>query len=86
MSEIRSDPAFSGAGECSERIQGLLLGLNFSLPHFLKAYNRWWQRTALLSLSAVALFCSFWFSYLFIAGNSCQGAWDTKCLLIAQKT
>ena len=29
-------------------IQGLLLGLNFSLPHFLKQCDEWWQRAALL--------------------------------------
>lgn len=66
-------------------IQGLLLGLNFSLPHFLKECDSRWQKAALLSLSAVVLFCSSWFSYLFIAGNGYQGSWDTKCRLMAQE-
>ena len=66
-------------------IQGLLLGLNFSLPHFLKQCGEWWQRAALLALSAVVLFCSSWFSYLFIAGNGYKGSWDTKSRLMAQE-
>lgn len=66
-------------------IQGLLLGLNFSLPHFLKQCDEWWQRAALLALSAVVLFCSSWFSYLFIASNGYEGSWDTKSRLMAQE-
>lgn len=66
-------------------VQGLLLGLNFSLPHFLKQCDEWWQRAALLALSAVVLFCSSWFSYLFIAGNGYEGSWGTKSRLMAQE-
>lgn len=66
-------------------IQGLLLGLNFSLPHFLKQCDEWWQRAALLVLSAVVLFCSSWFSYLFIAGNGYRDSWDMKSRLMAQE-
>ncbi len=66
-------------------VQGLLLGLNFSLPHFLKQCDALWQKASLLGLSFVVLFCSSWFSYLFIAGNGYQGSWDTKCRLMAQE-
>lgn len=66
-------------------IQGLLLGLNFSLPHFLKQCEERWQKAALLILSAVVLFCSSWFSYLFIVGNGYKGSWDTKSRLMVQE-
>lgn len=66
-------------------IQGLLLGLNFSLPHFLKQCEERWQKAALLILSAVVLFCSSWFSYLFIVGNGYEGSWDAKSRLMVQE-
>lgn len=67
-------------------IQGLLLGLNFSLPSFLKQCNGRGQRVVLMCLTAVILFCSSWFSYLYIAGQAYGDSWTTESRLLAQST
>lgn len=66
-------------------IQGLLLGLNFSLPHFLKQYDKKLKRIPLIVFSLVVLACSSWFSFLYIARHGYQDSWDTKCQLMAQE-
>lgn len=65
-------------------IQGLLLGLNFSLPSFLKQCKGRLQQVVLMSLTAVILFCSSWFSYLYIAGQAYGDSWTTESRLLAQ--
>jgi len=65
-------------------IQGLLLGLNFSLPSFLKHCETKLQQGTLLALATVVLFCSSWFSYLYIAGQAYGDSWETECRLLAQ--
>lgn len=66
-------------------IQGLLLGLNFSLPHFLKQSQKIPEKALLLIFSAVVMFCSSWFSFLYIAGQGYRDSWDTKSQLMAQE-
>lgn len=66
-------------------IQGLLLGLNFSLPTFLrKCGDNKKQKYVLYALTVVVLFCSSWFSYLFIAGRAYGDSWLTESRLLAQ--
>lgn len=65
-------------------IQGLLLGLNFSLPSFLRQCENKGQKIGLLSLTVVILFCSSWFSYLFIAKQGYSESWDSERRLLAQ--
>jgi len=66
-------------------IQGLLLGLNFSLPSFLrKCKDNKKQKFTLYALTSVVLFCSSWFSYLFIAGQVYGDSWSTESRLLAQ--
>lgn len=48
-------------------IQGLLLGLNFSFFKFLDRCQANYHKAVLLILTFVVLFCSSWFSYLYIA-------------------
>lgn len=67
-------------------IQGLLLGLNFSLPSFLQKCTTAWSKTALILLTCVVLACSSWFSYLFISGQAYGQSWDTESQLLAQDT
>ncbi len=65
-------------------IQGLLLGLNFSLPQFMQKSKGLKQKTVLMILTVVVLFCSSWFSYLFIAEKAYESSWDRKRQLEAQ--
>ena len=65
-------------------IQGLLLGLNFALPSFLKQCKGLLQQIILMSLTIVILFCSSWFSYLYIAGQAYGDSWTTESRLLAQ--
>lgn len=65
-------------------IQGLLLGLNFALPKFLEKSKGWWKKAILLSMTLVLLFCSSWFSYLYIAGQAYGKSWNTECRILAQ--
>lgn len=65
-------------------VQGLLLGLNFALPSFLRKSRGILQKGMLLFLTAVVLFCSSWFSYLFIAGQAYGDSWKTERQLLAQ--
>ena len=59
-------------------IQGLLLGLNFALPSFLKQCKGLTQQIILMFLTTVILFCSSWFSYLYIAGQAYGDSWTTE--------
>lgn len=65
-------------------IQGLLLGLNFALPSFLKKCSDWPQKAVLLLLTLVVMLCSSWFSYLYIAGKAYGESWDAESRLLAQ--
>lgn len=65
-------------------IQGLLLGLNFALPSFLRQCKNFFQKVVLYLLTIVILFCSSWFSYLFITDKAYGESWNTECWLLAQ--
>ncbi|MCM1217619.1 MAG: hypothetical protein NC548_24270 [Lachnospiraceae bacterium] len=65
-------------------IQGLLLGLNFSFFKFWNRCQENYHKLVLLILTVVVLFCSSWFSYLYIAGEVYGESWDTESRLLAQ--
>lgn len=79
----------------SGAIQGILLALSMSLPKFI---SNIWEKKAfktgvkalitlvLLVLSAISLFCSSWFSYVYIAETVHKGSWDTDSRLLVQQT
>ncbi|MCI8427157.1 MAG: hypothetical protein HFJ03_06460 [Lachnospira sp.] len=47
-------------------IQGLLLGLNFALPSFLRQCKNQLQKGVLYCLTFVVLFCSSWFLVIYL--------------------
>lgn len=65
-------------------VQGLLLGLNFSLPSFWKKSKGAGKKLVLILLTLVVLACSSWFSYLYIAGQAYGQSWDVERRLLAQ--
>lgn len=65
-------------------VQGLLLGLNFALPKFLKDSKGLGKKAILLAMTLVLLLCSSWFSYLYIAGQAYGKSWNTECRILAQ--
>ena len=65
-------------------IQGLLLGLNFSFFKFLDRCQANYHKAVLLILTFVVLFCSSWFSYLYIAKKAYGQSWDIESRLLAQ--
>ena len=67
-------------------IQGLLLGLNFSFFKFWDKCQTNFHKTVLLILTCVVLFCSSWFSYLYIAKQAYGQSWDTESRILAQDT
>lgn len=67
-------------------IQGLLLGLNFSFFKFWDKCQTDFHKAVLLILTCVVLFCSSWFSYLYIAEEAYGQSWDTESRLLAQDT
>lgn len=67
-------------------IQGLLLGLNFSFFKFLDKCQTNFHKAVLLILTCIVLFCSSWFSYLYIAKQAYGQSWDTESRLLAQDT
>lgn len=67
-------------------IQGLLLGLNFSFFKFWDRCQTWFYKAVLLVFTCIVLFCSSWFSYLYIAQQAYGQSWDTESRLLAQDT
>lgn len=67
-------------------VQGLLLGLNFSFFKFWDRCQTYFHKGVLLILTGVVLFCSSWFSYLYIAEQAYGQSWDTESRLLAQDT
>lgn len=65
-------------------VQGLLLGLNFSLPTFLRQCENGGQKAVLYALTGVILFCSSWFSYLFIVEQAYSESWESERRILAQ--
>lgn len=67
-------------------IQGLLLGLNFSFFKFWNKCQTNIHKAVLLIFTCIVLFCSSWFSYLYIARQAYDQSWDTESRLLAQDT
>lgn len=67
-------------------VQGLLLGLNFYLPVFLKLADGRWKKGILIVLTGIILFCSSWFSYVFIAGKVYRESWDLESRILVEQT
>lgn len=79
----------------SGAIQGILLALSMSLPKYI---SNIWEKKAfktgvkalitlvLLVLSAISLFCSSWFSYVYIAETIHKGSWNIDSELLVQQT
>lgn len=67
-------------------VQGILLGLNFYLPAFWRYFTSMRGKAAMAALSLVALFCSSWFSYVYISGKVYEQAWDMESQLLIQST
>ena len=81
----------------SGAIQGILLALSMNLPKFmkriwgennnlLKIVGKLLIEVVLLLLTAVSLFCSSWFSYVYIAETVHKGSWNTDSRLLVQQT
>lgn len=65
-------------------VQGILLGLNFYLPSFWRAAKENAVKALLLGLSFVVLFCSSWFSFVYIVGQVYGDSWDIESQLLVQ--
>lgn len=78
----------------SAAIQGILLALSMNLPDYLlKIWKRGWHgfwRFILcfcaIILTLVTIFCSSWFSYVYIADTIHQESWGTDSELLVQQT
>lgn len=71
-------------------IQGLLLGLNFYFPTFWRYIEEragnLIAKIGLVLLTGVVLFCSSWFSFVFIVGKVYRQSWDVESRLLIQST
>lgn len=78
----------------SAAIQGILLALSMNLPEYLRKIwgqmIHWFWRLFLcicaVILTGVAIFCSSWFSYVYIASTIHQESWGTDSELLVQQT
>lgn len=67
-------------------IQGILLSLNFYLPAFMKSLTQNWMKFVVSALAFVVLFCSSWFSFIYIVGQAYGLSWDVESRLLIQST
>ncbi len=67
-------------------IQGLLLGLNFSFFKFWGRCQTYFHKAVLLIFTCIVLFCSSWFSYLYISEQVYGQSWAAESRLLAQDT
>jgi len=65
-------------------VQGILLGLSLISPKLWKQAKGITIKIILVILSLVVLFCSSWFSYVYIAGNIYEDSWDTESMILIQ--
>lgn len=68
----------------SMAIQSILLGLNFYLPTFWRYTASGISKLGLGILSVIVLFCSSWFSYVYIVEKTYQESWNTYSRLLVQ--
>lgn len=66
-------------------VQGILLGLNFYLPSFL-SHAKKLLKTSIILLTCIVMFCSSWFSYVFIAEKVYDKSWDIESRILIQNT
>ncbi|MCM1118688.1 MAG: hypothetical protein NC543_04930 [bacterium] len=77
----------------SAAIQCILLALSMNLPKYLRSIlehgKNWFTKFlmcfATIVLTIVAIFCSSWFSYVFIAETLHQDSWDVDSELLVQQ-
>lgn len=78
----------------SGAIQGILLALSMNLPRFMRriwneeksnVFTKAIIEIVLLILTGISLFCSSWFSYVYIAETVHKGSWDTDSELLVQQ-
>lgn len=74
------------ANLASMAVQGILLGLNFYLPTFWGYLKSCFSKGAIAALTLVVLFCSSWFSYVYIVGQVYEETWDTESQILVQST
>lgn len=78
----------------SAAIQGILLALSMNLPGYLrgiwskksKGFVKFLMCFMVILLTGVAVFCSSWFSYIYIAEEIHQDSWGTDSELLVQQT
>lgn len=78
----------------SAAIQGILLALSMNLPGYLRGiwqrnwniFSRCFMIAMALLLTIVAIFCSSWFSYIYIAEVIHKDSWGTDSELLVQQT
>lgn len=78
----------------SAAIQGILLALSMNLPGYLRSiWMRKWNVVVrcfmifmALLLTSIAIFCSSWFSYIYIAEVIHKDSWGTDSELLVQQT
>ncbi|MDD6572796.1 MAG: hypothetical protein PUF12_10475 [Thermoflexaceae bacterium] len=66
-------------------VQGMLLGLNFYLPMFVEKTKGKIKIIFLIILTCIVLFCSSWFSYVFIVGKVYSQSWETESQLLVEQ-
>lgn len=78
----------------STAIQGILLAMSMGLPEYLQGvfknqwniFFKWLVSIVIVALTGVALFCSSWFSYIYIAEVVHFDSWDIESELLVQQT
>lgn len=65
-------------------VQGLLLALNFYFPH-IWANRKNSTKVIIVFLTAVVVFCSSWFSYVFIADKLYETSWPVESQIVIQE-
>ncbi len=65
-------------------IQGILLGLNFYFPTFWNRIKSKFTKAGLLILTAIVVFCSSWFSFIFIVEQVYGQSWEIESRLLIQ--
>ncbi len=65
-------------------VQGILLGLSLMSPKLWKQSKGILIKIFLVLLSLIVLFCSSWFSYVYIVENIYEDSWDTESMILIQ--
>ena len=76
------DYVFSQAWQAN--LASFAIQSNFYLPTFWRWIHSLRGKICVLALSGVVLFCSSWFSYVFIVGTVYEKSWQTESRLLVQ--